>query len=100
MRIAPGVWPALSALLDEYLDQPDAARAAWLANLGPEYADILPTLREVVSKGTARGDAFLDTLAAVARNVRGLVGNCSCCSQRTRRSARIASPANGGAAES
>ena len=65
MRIAPGVWPALSALLDEYLDQPDAARAAWLANLGPEYADILPTLREVVSKGTARGDAFLDTLPAV-----------------------------------
>jgi serine/threonine protein kinase/TolB-like protein/Tfp pilus assembly protein PilF len=65
MRIDPGAWPTLSALLDEYLDQPNASRAVWLANLGPEYADILPTLREVVSKGTARGDAFLDTLPAV-----------------------------------
>ena len=65
MRIDPGVWPTLSTLLDEYLDQPEASRAIWLDGLGPEYADILPTLREVVSKGTARGDAFLDTLPAV-----------------------------------
>src|SRR5436190_14336771 len=65
MRIDPAVWPTLSALLDDYLDQPDASRAAWLDGLGPEYADILPTLRELVSRGAARGDAFLDTLPAV-----------------------------------
>jgi eukaryotic-like serine/threonine-protein kinase len=65
MRIDPVIWPALSALLDEYLGQPDESRAAWLDGLGPEHADILPTLREVVTKGTARGDAFLETLPAV-----------------------------------
>src|SRR5436190_1879731 len=65
MRIDPVVWPTLSALLDDYLDQPEEVRAAWLDGLGPEYADILPTLRELVSRGAARGDAFLDTLPAV-----------------------------------
>ena len=64
MRIDPAVWPAVSALLDEYLDQPEEARAAWLDGLGPEYADMVPTLREMISKGSARGDAFLDTLPA------------------------------------
>src|SRR5947207_13251281 len=65
MRIDSAAWPALSALLDDYLDQPEEARAAWLDSLGPEHAHILPTLREVVSKGMARGDALLDTLPAV-----------------------------------
>src|SRR5436190_1253517 len=65
MRIDPVVWPTLSALLDDYLDQPEEVRAAWLDSLGPEYADILPTLRELVSRGAARGDAFLDTRPAV-----------------------------------
>jgi len=44
MRIDPAIWPTLSALLD--LDRPEAA---WLDRLDPAYADILPTLRDVLS---------------------------------------------------
>jgi hypothetical protein len=46
MRIDPGIWPTLSALLDEYLGQPEGSTAAWLQGVGPEYADILSTLRQ------------------------------------------------------
>ena len=65
MKIDPGIWPSLSALLDEYLDQPEGSRAAWLDGLGPEYADRLPVLRELVASGAARDDGFLSTMAAV-----------------------------------
>src|SRR6266487_119223 len=65
MNIDPGIWPSLSALLDEYLDQGEESRAAWLDGLEPEYADLLPMLRELVSKGAARDGRFLSTLPAV-----------------------------------
>jgi len=47
MRIDPAISPNLSALLD--LDRPEGSRAAWLDRLDPAYADILPTLRDVLS---------------------------------------------------
>jgi eukaryotic-like serine/threonine-protein kinase len=71
MRIDPRIWPALSALLDECLDQPEGSRAAWLDGLGAEHADVLPTLREVLSGGTAQDDAFLDTLPAASETSTG-----------------------------
>jgi hypothetical protein len=46
MRIDPESWPALSKLLDEWLDLPEESRAGWLESLGPEHAAILPALRQ------------------------------------------------------
>ena len=48
MRIDPAIWPALSSLLDKYLDQPEEARAAWVGRLGSEYAAVLPSFRELL----------------------------------------------------
>jgi hypothetical protein len=64
IKIDPAIWPALSTLLDEYLDQPEESRAAWLARLGPEYADVLPTLRELLRRQTGN-DEFLKTLPSL-----------------------------------
>jgi serine/threonine-protein kinase len=36
-------------------------RAAWLDRLGPEYADVLPTLRELLRRQTGN-DPFLNTM--------------------------------------
>ena len=54
MTIDPAIWPTLSRLLDEYFDQPEESRAAWLDRLGPEYADILPTIRELLGAKPGR----------------------------------------------
>jgi tetratricopeptide (TPR) repeat protein len=48
MKIDPECWPALSKLLDEWLDMPEASRPAWLESLGPEHATTLPMLRQIV----------------------------------------------------
>ncbi|HYM07628.1 MAG TPA: serine/threonine-protein kinase [Terriglobales bacterium] len=61
MNIDPSVWPTVSTLLDAYLDQPESSRAAWLDALGPEYADILPALRELVSESSSGRDLLIDT---------------------------------------
>jgi eukaryotic-like serine/threonine-protein kinase len=74
MKIDPGIWPSLSALLDEYLEQPEASRPAWLERLGPEYAEVLPILREVVGNGTIGEDTFLDTLPRL-RQQDGITGD-------------------------
>jgi serine/threonine-protein kinase len=61
MRIDPAAWPALSKLLDEWLDQPPESRAQWLDSLGPEHAETLPALRELIAARAAAGDDFLRT---------------------------------------
>jgi len=66
MKIDPGLWPALSALLDEYLDQPESSRAAWLERLSPEYAEALPALRELLDQAEAGGENFLQTFPRVS----------------------------------
>ena len=58
MQVDPKSWPVLSALMDEWLDLPEERRAAWLASLDPKYANLLPTLRELLSQPKR---AFLDT---------------------------------------
>jgi len=62
MQVDPKSWPVLSALLDEWLDLPEERRADWLAGLEPQYAELLPALRELLSQPNA---AFLQTLPAI-----------------------------------
>jgi eukaryotic-like serine/threonine-protein kinase len=63
MRIDPQLWPRLSSLLDEWLDLPRESRGHWLENLGPEYAGILPTLRNLLRAAPdAESDDFLTSL--------------------------------------
>lgn len=47
-----GDWPRFSALLDDALDLPQAARAAWLDSLAGDDASLRPSLRRVLV-GTA-----------------------------------------------
>jgi serine/threonine-protein kinase len=42
-------WRALSPLLDEALDLPEAERNVWLDNLAPEHADLKPKLRALLA---------------------------------------------------
>jgi tetratricopeptide (TPR) repeat protein/predicted Ser/Thr protein kinase len=65
MKIDPANWPALSHLLDEWLELPADRRANWLADLGPEYSDLLPALRRMVATPRMGDSEFLDTLAKV-----------------------------------
>jgi serine/threonine protein kinase/Tfp pilus assembly protein PilF len=71
MKIDRSIWPALSTLLDDYLDQPEASRQAWLDGLGPEYAGILGFFRELLSKGLALGEGFLEDFPRLATEETG-----------------------------
>ncbi len=62
LNIDPATWPTLSRLLDDYLDLPAEARAAWLQGLGQEYAEMLPTLRHLLALPSTADDDFLRTL--------------------------------------
>jgi WD40 repeat protein/serine/threonine protein kinase len=66
MKIDPQTWPALSQLLDEWLDLPPEGRSSWLENLGPEYGDVLPALRELLAtQAMGDTDTFLNVLPAL-----------------------------------
>ncbi len=66
MKIEPESWPTLSKLLDECLDLPEESRSSWLESLAPEYAPLLPALRELLEHHRiAASDGFLDTLPKV-----------------------------------
>ena len=60
MQLDPDSWPALSRLLDEWLDLPAAARDRWLEQAARERLEALPALRELVS--ALPSDGFLDNL--------------------------------------
>jgi eukaryotic-like serine/threonine-protein kinase len=62
MKIDPATWPKLSKLLDEWLDVPTDSRSSWLANLGSEYSDVLPALRQLLDSQANVDDDFLKTL--------------------------------------
>jgi tetratricopeptide (TPR) repeat protein/predicted Ser/Thr protein kinase len=66
MKIDPATWPTISKLLDECLDLPADSRSAWLANLGPEYSDVLPAMRQLLAFDTDADDDFLRTLPRLA----------------------------------
>jgi eukaryotic-like serine/threonine-protein kinase len=63
MTNAAANWKRLSPLLDAALDLPAGERAAWLAALPPEHADLRDRLRELLDThpGVETGD-FLDRL--------------------------------------
>src|SRR5437879_5061075 len=70
MKIEPETWPTLSKLLDEWLDLPEESRSSWLESLAPEYAPLLPALRELMENHKGAGAAgFLDTLPKVAEGL-------------------------------
>lgn len=45
-------WPVLSRLLDEALELPPAARAAWLDQLPSDYADVKPLLQRMLARAS------------------------------------------------
>ena len=74
MKIEPETWPTLSKLLDEWLDLPEESRSSWLESLGPEYAPLLPALRELLENHRSAASAgFLDTLPKVGEGLESLV---------------------------
>jgi hypothetical protein len=63
MAVTASQWKRLSPLLDAALDLPPGERAAWLAELPVEHADLRESLGELLAGGRAieTGD-FLDRL--------------------------------------
>jgi serine/threonine-protein kinase len=61
MPITATDWKRLSPLLDEALDLPPAERAAWLASLPPQHADLRDSLAELLTKPVETDD-FLNRL--------------------------------------
>ncbi len=56
-------WSRVSALLDEALELPPQARAAWLAALPAQHADLTNTLRKLLARAAkVESNALLDTL--------------------------------------
>ena len=66
MKIDPATWPKLSKLLDDWLEVPVDSRSKWLAELGPEYSDVLPALRQLLASQANVADDFLKTLPKLA----------------------------------
>jgi eukaryotic-like serine/threonine-protein kinase len=64
MPITAADWKRLSPLLDVALDLAPADRAAWLATLPPEHADLRGPLAEMLSKRLVETDEFLNRLPA------------------------------------
>jgi len=63
LQIQAGTWAKLSQLLDDALDQTAAERERWIETLAPEYEDLKPRLRELLSRsGLIDTDEFLHTL--------------------------------------
>lgn len=50
----PAQWPRFSALLDQALEQPEAARTTWLLALAGDDAPLRPALARVLAAGDAR----------------------------------------------
>jgi serine/threonine protein kinase len=62
-RIDASTWKTLNRLLDEALEQPTPKLAQWLDDLSPEFDDLKPRLRELLSRtGLIETGEFLNTL--------------------------------------
>ena len=62
MPITAADWKRLSPLLDAALDLAPPERAAWLAKLPPEHADLRESLAEMLAKRPVETDDFLNRL--------------------------------------
>jgi serine/threonine protein kinase len=66
IRFDSAAWPALSELLDQWLDLEPEARAGWLESLGPEYDRFKPALLDLLGAQPPAGAGdFLDRLPAI-----------------------------------
>src|SRR4029079_15701804 len=64
--VDPGDWPGLERLLDAALDLPPEQRETWMASLGPEHANLLPALRDMLSRAPqVQANSFLATLPPI-----------------------------------
>lgn len=65
-------WQQLSGLLDEALALPPEERAAWLAQLPPQHAELIPSLKRMLAKESQGDNEFLArpvTLPKVLREI-------------------------------
>jgi eukaryotic-like serine/threonine-protein kinase len=53
LNIGADAWTKLNSLLDQALDLPPAERSAWLDALGPEFENLKPQLRELLSRSAS-----------------------------------------------
>ena len=98
MPITAADWKRLSPLLDAALDLAPAERAAWLATLPPEHADLRESLAEMLAKRPVETDDFLNRLPefsavpeALTRGARvASSGPIACCAS-SGRAARLRS---------
>ena len=66
IEIDAKTWARLNELLDEALEQSAATRESWLASLDPQYATLMPQLRDLLSRSHAiETDDFLRTLPRI-----------------------------------
>ncbi|HEY7641255.1 MAG TPA: serine/threonine-protein kinase [Steroidobacteraceae bacterium] len=66
LRLDPASWSELERLLDEALDRPPAARAAWLESLDPKFDALKPQLRALLLRAAeVETSDFLATLPGV-----------------------------------
>ena len=67
MTIDPESWPALSRLLDEWLDLPEESRAAWLERLGLQDPALLAKLQQMIeAEARAEAKGLLNTLPRIS----------------------------------
>jgi serine/threonine protein kinase len=66
MKLDLESWRTLSGFLDQWLEQPEEHRAAWLEGLGPEHENLLPMLRQLIDTQSAIESAnLLNTLPRI-----------------------------------
>ncbi len=66
IEIDAKTWARLNELLDEALEQPPSTRESWMAALDPQFANLMPQLRDLLSRSHAiETDDFLRTLPQV-----------------------------------
>ncbi len=53
LQIDANTWATLNLLLDEALDQPAEARAAWIERLAPEFSGLKPRLQALLLRAGA-----------------------------------------------
>ena len=59
MKLDTRTWQTLSSLLDQALDLPESAHAAWLAGLAREHASLQPVLQRLLAQRAAKETADL-----------------------------------------
>ena len=76
LRLDSASWSNLERLLDEALDRPAAARAAWLDSLDSQFDDLKPQLRALLARAAeVETSDFLATLPSVELDASGVAAD-------------------------